>query len=52
MAPLKQTEVFISKIAPTFELGGAISRTGESLQYLTPNRGEWGVPKLIGTMSN
>ena len=52
MAPLKQTEVFISKVAPTSELGGAISRTGESLQYLTPNRGEWGVPKLMGTMSN
>jgi hypothetical protein len=52
MAPLKPTEVFVSKVAPTSELGGAISRTGESLQYLTPNRGEWGVPKLIGTTSN
>lgn len=52
MAPLKQTEVFISNVAPTSELGGAISRTGNSLQYITPNRGEWEVPKLTGTISN
>lgn len=52
MAPLKPTEVFISKIAPTSELDGTISRSGGALQYLTPDRGEWGVPKLIGTTSN
>jgi hypothetical protein len=52
MAPLQPTEVFVSKVAPTTELSGAISRTGEAMQYLTPNRGEWGTPKLIGTISN
>ena len=52
MAPLKPTEVFVSKVAPTTELSGAIQRTGEAFQYLTPNRAEWGVPKLIGITSN
>jgi len=52
MAPLKPTEVFVSKVAPTSELSGAIQRTGESFQYLTPNRAEWGTPKLIGTTAN
>lgn len=52
MSPLQPTEVFVSKVAPTTELGGAISRSGEAMQYLTPNRGEWGTPKLMGTISN
>lgn len=50
--PLFPTEVFVSKVAPTVELGGAIERTGEAWQYLTPNRGEWSEPKLIGTILN
>jgi hypothetical protein len=52
MSPLKPTEVFVSKVAPTSELNGMIGRTGEAVQYLTPNRGEWGVPKLIGNIPN
>ena len=52
MAPSKPTEVFVNKFAPATELSGAIQRTGEAFQYLTPNRAEWGVPKLIGITSN
>jgi len=52
MSPLQPTEIFVSKVAPTIELNGTISRTGEAMQYLTPNRSEWGTPKLIGTLSN
>lgn len=52
MTPLKPTEVFVSKIAPTTEFGGNIDRVGGALQYLTPNRNEWSATKLIGTIDN
>ncbi|MGN2434014.1 DUF6861 domain-containing protein [Pseudomonas syringae] len=52
IAPLKPTEVFVSKIAPTTELSGVISRTGESFQSIIPDRGDWGAPKLLGTIFN
>ncbi|MNO77752.1 hypothetical protein D3C76_688720 [compost metagenome] len=52
MTPLKPTEVFVSKIAPTTEFGGSIDRVGGALQYLTPNRNEWSTTKLIGTIDN
>ncbi|OUM05746.1 hypothetical protein BW686_19060 [Pseudomonas syringae] len=52
IAPLKPTEVFVSKIAPTTELGGVINRTGEVFQSIVPDRGEWGSPKLLGTIFN
>lgn len=52
ITPLSPTEVFRSKVAPTVELGGAIERSGDAWQYLTPNRKEWSEPKLIGTILN
>lgn len=52
ISPLKPTEVFVSPVAPTSELGGTIQRSGGALQFLTPNRGEWSSPKLIGTIGN
>lgn len=52
IAPLKPTEVFVSKIAPTTELGGVINRTSEVFQSIVPDRGEWGSPKLLGTIFN
>ncbi|WP_426700051.1 hypothetical protein ACPPVV_11645 [Rhodanobacter sp. Col0626] len=36
--PLAPTEVFISRVAPTSELGGQITRSGGGEQYLAPNR--------------
>ncbi|HXD35444.1 MAG TPA: hypothetical protein VN624_02245, partial [Rhodanobacter sp.] len=36
--PLAPTEVFISRVAPTSELGGRVTRTGGGEQYLVPNR--------------
>jgi len=36
--PLAPTEVFISHVAPTTELGGLITRSGGGEQYLVPNR--------------
>jgi hypothetical protein len=50
--PLEPTEVFVSKVAPTVEFGGRITRTGEAAQYLVPNRQEWSAAKLIGEIDN
>jgi hypothetical protein len=50
--PLQPTEVFASKVAPTVEFGGNITRTGGATQYLAPNRREWSAPKLIGEIDN
>jgi hypothetical protein len=50
--PLEPTEVFVSKVAPTLEFGGRITRTGEAAQYLVPNRQEWSAAKLIGEIDN
>jgi hypothetical protein len=50
--PLAPTEVFVSKVAPTVEFGGRITRTGEAAQYLVPNRQEWSAAKLIGEIAN
>jgi hypothetical protein len=50
--PLEPTDVFFSKVAPTVEFGGNITRTGGATQYLVPNRSEWSAPKLIGEIDN
>lgn len=52
MVPLKPTEVFVSKVAPTTEFAGSIGRSGEAIQFLTPNRSEFSTTKLIGEISN
>ena len=52
ITPLEPTDVFVSKVAPTVEFGGKITRTGEAAQYLVPNRNEWSSAKLIGEIDN
>ncbi|TWB26478.1 hypothetical protein [Nitrospirillum viridazoti] len=42
--------VFVSKIAPTSELGGLVERSGGATQYIVPNRGLWDAPVPIGTI--
>ncbi|MFG0272193.1 DUF6861 domain-containing protein [Pseudomonas sp. zjy_14] len=52
ITPLQPTEVFMSKVAPTVEFGGNITRAGGASQYLVPNRQEWSAAKLIGEIDN
>lgn len=52
MTPLKPTEVFVSKVTPATEFAGSIGRSGEAIQFLTPNRSEFSTTKLIGEISN
>lgn len=52
ITPIKPTEVFVSKIAPTTEFGGSVARSGDVFQSIVTNRGEWSAPKLIGTLDN
>ena len=42
----------MSKVAPTVEFGGNITRAGGASQYLVPNRQEWSAAKLIGEIDN
>ncbi|KAF1718808.1 XVIPCD domain-containing protein [Pseudoxanthomonas wuyuanensis] len=37
--PKGATEVFVSRVAPTSELGGQVAKAGGAEQYLVPNRG-------------
>ncbi|WP_190306164.1 hypothetical protein [Pseudomonas coronafaciens] len=52
ITPIKPTEVFVSKVAPTTEFGGSVARSGDVFQSIVTNRGEWSAPKLIGTLDN
>lgn len=46
------TNVFVSKVAPTTELGGRVSTPGGATQVLVPNRGAWSAPVHVGTIGN
>lgn len=50
--PLAPTEVFISRVAPTSELGGRITRTGGGEQYLVPNRDLFTAPIHLRDIDN
>jgi len=50
--PNGQAEVFVSEVAPTEELGGAVRRGGQAVQSLVPNRGQFHPGELIGTVEN
>ncbi|QJI43974.1 hypothetical protein HKK52_24435 [Pseudomonas sp. ADAK2] len=52
IVPIKPTEVFVNKVAPTTEFGGSIARSGEAFQSIVTNRGEWSAPRLIGAIDN
>ncbi len=56
MTPSQPTNVWVSKIAPTSELGGEFKTSGGGTQYLVPNRNvkngsAWSTPQHIGTIS-
>lgn len=50
ISPSGPATVFVSKVAPTTELGGLVSRPGGAIQYVVPNRGPWSLPTHIGTL--
>lgn len=50
--PLAPTEVFISQVAPTSELGGQLTRAGGGEQYLVPNRKLFTAPVHIRDIDN
>ncbi|WP_223513038.1 DUF6861 domain-containing protein [Pseudomonas sp. GL-R-26] len=52
IAPFSPSKVYVSEVAPTRELGGAIVRSGGALQYVIPNRTNWSEAKLIGNIGN
>jgi filamentous hemagglutinin len=52
ISPSAPAPVFVSKVAPTVELGGLMTRPGGAVQYVVPNRGPWSSPELVGTIRN
>ena len=52
MRPLAPTEVFISHVAPTSELGGQITRAGGAEQVLVPNRRLYSEPIFLENIDN
>jgi hypothetical protein len=50
--PNGRAEVFVSEIAPTEELGGAVRRGGLAMQTLVPDRSQFHPGELIGTVEN
>jgi hypothetical protein len=52
ISPNSPANVFVSKVAPTSELGGLVSRSGGAIQYIVPNRGTWSSPIHVGTIGN
>ncbi|WP_241662938.1 hemagglutinin repeat-containing protein [Pseudomonas sp. Sample_9] len=52
ISPSVPSPVFVSKVAPTTELGGLMTRPGGATQYIVPNRGPWSAPELVGTIRN
>lgn len=47
-----ESKVFISKVAPTSELGGLVEREGKAIQYIVPSRSTWEPPVHVGTIEN
>lgn len=52
ISPVTKAVVFISRVAPTEELGGEVRRPGGGIQYLVPDRGKWSQPELIGNIDD
>jgi hypothetical protein len=52
ISPSIPANVFVSKVAPTNELGGLVSRQGGATQYIVPNRGNWSSPVHVGIIEN
>lgn len=50
--PKAPTEVFVSEIAPTSELGGEVRHAGGGTQYLVPNRGLFTEATRVGSIGN
>lgn len=50
--PLAPTEVFISHVAPTSELGGQVMRAGGAEQVLVPNRRLFTDPEFVRRIDN
>ncbi|MDR6991652.1 hypothetical protein [Luteimonas sp. 3794] len=52
IVPRVPTEVFVSTVAPTSELGGAVTRTGGATQYLVPNRNLFSEAVRVSSLGN
>jgi hypothetical protein len=52
VSPNNPAKIFMSKVAPTVELGGLVSRSGGATQYVVSNRSLRSHPTLIGTIEN
>ncbi|UHH09155.1 hypothetical protein LU699_12735 [Luteimonas fraxinea] len=52
IVPKAPTEVFMSTVAPTSELGGAVARTGGATQYLVPNRNLFSEAVRVSSLGN
>ncbi|AQS83644.1 MAG: PAAR domain-containing protein [Acetobacter aceti] len=50
--PNGEVTVYTSRVAPTSELGGLVTRDGGAGQTLILNRGEWSEPVKIGRITN
>ena len=50
--PKAPTEVFVSHVAPTSELGGVVTKPGGAEQYLVPNRGLYTEPTYLKSLDN
>ena len=44
----RDTQVIVSHVAPTEELGGDVHRAGGAMQYILPDRSAWSEPQKIG----
>lgn len=52
IAPKGPSEVFVSAVAPTSELGGQVTRAGGATQYLVPNRSLFTDAVRVGSIGN
>ena len=52
ITPKGPTEVFVSTVAPTSELGGQVTRAGGATQYLVPNRALFTDPVRVTSIGN
>ena len=50
--PKAPTEVFVSHVAPTSELGGLVTKPGGAEQYLVPHRGLYTEPTYLKSLDN
>jgi uncharacterized Zn-binding protein involved in type VI secretion len=50
IVPKAPATVFVSKVAPTSELGGAVRNSGGGSQTIVANRNVWSAPVKVGTI--